>query len=121
MRLPSTRTIPKPRLATPGSIPITTCIRKDSGKKLGCLHRRGGEGGVRSPSIRISRSAPYRGVAPDVGARPKGRAVDRLHFAAFGHIRMEGDRTPPTRRIEGTAQGSEALPSDDGARPAGFC
>ena len=37
MWLPSTRTTPKPRLAAPGSIPITTCMGSDSGTSLGCL------------------------------------------------------------------------------------
>ena len=37
MWLPSTRTMPKPRLAAPGSIPITTCMQRDSGARLGCL------------------------------------------------------------------------------------
>ena len=38
MWLPSTRTMPKPRLAAPGSIPITTCMGSDSGtRSLGCL------------------------------------------------------------------------------------
>ena len=39
MWLPSTRTMPKPRLAAPGSIPITTCMGSDSGKRLGCLRK----------------------------------------------------------------------------------
>src|SRR6478672_3887372 len=37
MWLPSTRTMPKPRFAAPGSIPITTCMETDSGPGLGCL------------------------------------------------------------------------------------
>src|SRR6186997_982479 len=38
MRLPSILTTPKPRLAAPGSIPITTCMGSDSGRGLGCLY-----------------------------------------------------------------------------------
>src|ERR1700754_1247833 len=31
------RTIPKPRFAAPGSMPITTCMDPDSGPRVGCL------------------------------------------------------------------------------------
>ena len=41
MRLPSTRTTPKPRLAAPGSIPITTCMGTDSGQLRMPLRRSG--------------------------------------------------------------------------------
>src|SRR5690349_13968077 len=37
MCVPSSRTIPNPRLAAPGSIPITTCMRRDSALRAGCL------------------------------------------------------------------------------------
>ena len=39
MRLPATRTTPKPVLATPGSIPMTTIMGSDSGPAPGCLFR----------------------------------------------------------------------------------
>src|SRR5690242_2917880 len=39
MWLPSTRTIPNPRLAAPGSMPITTCMGRDSRTAVGCLLR----------------------------------------------------------------------------------
>src|SRR4051794_11870740 len=41
MWLPSTRTMPNPRFAAPGSIPITTCMGIDSGIPAGCLPRSG--------------------------------------------------------------------------------
>ena len=56
-----------------------------------------GEGGVRLPSGRIQ-SRPLCGQAPDAAAR-LWRAIDRLHIAAFGDIRPEGNRTPPTNAL----------------------
>src|SRR3954451_23578279 len=54
MWFPSTRTIPNPRFAAPGSMPITTCMGIDSVAPVGCL-----------PSIRL-RSQLLQDLSRDV-------------------------------------------------------
>src|SRR4051794_14972142 len=93
MRLPSTRTMPKPRLAAPGSIPITTCMGRDSGRSLGCLpacmHRRllrfapagGGE-------VVVSATLAYRffNWLPRIGS-----STDYLGHDPFGDVEVGVD------------------------------
>src|SRR5262249_16882690 len=62
-RLPSTRTTPKPRLAAPGSIPITTCMGSDSGTRPGCLLGPAGRNGANvGLSTSFAPAQPGRGL-----------------------------------------------------------
>ena len=69
---------------------------------------------VASPGI--CRSAPYGRVAPCVGARPKGRAIARLHFAACGHIPGEATGITPSN-ASGCSKAAEAHLASEGPSP----
>jgi hypothetical protein len=86
------------------------------------------EGAMPVASPGICRSAPYGRVAPNVGARPKGRAEIGLHFRTLRDIPGEGYRPPSSatrsadaegRELSAKAEKSPSSPAGDGSENPG--